>query len=225
MYMALSHEAIDKEMMARCIALSRGAVRKGEYPFAGIIVRDGEIIAEAVNRRFRECDVSRHAEIIALAQAQKRLGRNELRRCTLYSNIEPCAMCAFCIREAWIGRVVFALASPIMGGMSKWNILCDDAMSGRMPQVFGPVPQIVSGVLAHEAELAWLEWNPLAWYLIKRRGLLSGASADGADVQVQRGHPNSFWHHLQLALDRIGSGRAKGASLAVPNKLSRLAGD
>jgi tRNA(adenine34) deaminase len=223
--MAVSHEAIDKEMMARCIALSRIAVRKGEYPFATIIARDGQVVAEAVNRRFREHDVSRHAEILALSQAQKTLSRNELQRCTLYSNIEPCAMCAFCIREAWIGRVVFALASPIMGGVSKWNILCDDAMSGRVPQVFGPVPGIVSGLLADEAELAWLEWNPLAWYLIKRRGLLAGAGTDGADVQIQRGHARSFWHHLQLALERIGSGLVEGQSLNRSSRISDFAAD
>jgi tRNA(adenine34) deaminase len=219
--MALSLEAIDEEMMARCIALSRAAVSKGEYPFAAIIACDGEVVAEAVNRRFRDHDISRHAEILALSQAQRTLGRNELRRYTLYSNVEPCAMCAFCIREAWIGRVVFALASPLMGGMSKWNILRDDAMSGRMPQVFGPVPQIVSGVLAQEAEAAWLEWNPLAWYLIKRRHLLNGAETDGADVQVHQGHVHSFWHHLQLLIERFGS----RAALNAPRRVSDFALD
>jgi hypothetical protein len=69
------------------------------------------------------------------------------------SNIEPCAMRSYCIREAWVGRVVYAtLSSPIMGGMSKWNILHDNSMSGHLPQIFGPAPEIVSGLLAHEAE-------------------------------------------------------------------------
>jgi tRNA(adenine34) deaminase len=213
--MALSREATDKEMMARCIALSRTAVRKGEYPFAAIIARDGVVVAEAINRRFREHDVTRHAETLTLSQAQKTLSKNELRRYTIYSNVEPCAMCAFCIREAWIGRVVFALASPFMGGMSKWNILSDDAMSGRMPQIFGPVPQVVSGVLADEAELAWLEWNALAWYLIKGRGLLTCGGADGADLQTHPGHDHSLWHHLQMVLERIGNASGR-AALNVP---------
>ena len=212
--MDLVLETTDKQMMARCIALSHTAVRKGEYPFATVIARDGEVIAEAINRRFRENDVSRHAEILALSLAQKAFSRNQLRRYTLYSNVEPCAMCAYCIREAWIGRVVFALASPIMGGMSKWDILRDDGMSGRMPQVFGPVPQIVCGVLAPEAEMAWLNWNPLAWYLIKRRGLLQGVGGAG-DALAHKGHDHSLWHHLQMALERIGRSQTVVSTLNV----------
>ena len=53
------------------------------------------------------------------------IGREQLRHCTLYTNIEPCAMCSYCIRESWVGRVVYALGSPVMGGLSKWNILRD----------------------------------------------------------------------------------------------------
>jgi tRNA(adenine34) deaminase len=198
----LSREAIDREMMARCIKLSRIAVHKGEYPFAAVIAIDGKIVVEAINRRFRENDLTRHAEVVALSQAQKTLSRNDLRRCTLYSNIEPCAMCSYCIREAWIGRVVYALASPIMGGMSKWNILHDDSMSGRMPQIFGPVPQIVSGLLACEAELAWQDWNPFAWSMIKRLGLLKVPCTDEGNARVHRGHAHSLWHSLQIWLAR-----------------------
>ena len=44
-------------------------------------------------------------------------------------------MCAYCIREAWISRVVYALASPVMGGLSKWNILRDDGLADRIPEI------------------------------------------------------------------------------------------
>jgi tRNA(adenine34) deaminase len=205
--------------MARCVALSRVAVQKGEYPFAAIIARDNQIIAEAINRRFRENDVTRHAEIIALSQAQKTLCRKDLRFCTIYSSIEPCAMCSFCIREAWIGRVVYALASPVMGGMSKWNILRDGGMSGRIPQIFGPVPQIVSGVLAHEAELAWEDWNPPAWYMIKHFGLLTDPRTADGDARVHCGCAHSWWHALQvwLWLLRNGKAQADGPTLNLPH--------
>ena len=95
-------------MMLRCVELSRIAVAKGEYPFGTVIAHDGQIVAEAINRTIRQSDISRHAEIIALAEAQKAFGRERLRHCTLYTNIEPCAMCSYCIREAWVGRVVYA---------------------------------------------------------------------------------------------------------------------
>jgi tRNA(adenine34) deaminase len=216
--MVFLSEASDREMMARCVELSRIAVQKGEYPFAAVIATDRKIVVEAINRRFRENDLTRHAEVVALSQAQKTLSRNDLRRCTLYSNIEPCAMCSYCIREAWVGRVVYALASPIMGGMSKWNILRDDSMSGRMPQIFGPVPQIVSGVLAHEAELAWQDWNPFAWSMIKRLGLLKvPLCADEGNARIHHRHGHSFWHALEIWLGRNGKAQVEGAALNLPN--------
>jgi tRNA(adenine34) deaminase len=201
-------------MMAHCVELSRVAVKKGEFPFAAVIAYDGQVIAEAINRRFREKDVTRHAEIMALSQAQKKLGRRDFRLCTIYSNIEPCAMCSFCIREAWIGRVVYALASPVMGGMSKWNILRDDGVSGRIPQIFGPVPQIVGGVLAHEAELAWRDWNPPAWYMIKRLGLLMDPRTDDRNAHVRSECSHSLWHTVHKWLLR--SGKAQIGALKAP---------
>ena len=202
-------DATDRAMMARCIELSRIAVDKGEYPFGTVIARDGEIVAEAINRTVRDHDVTRHAEVIALSQAQKALGRPQLNHCTLYTNIEPCAMCAYCIRESWIGRVVYALGSPIMGGLTKWNILRDDDIAARMPQVFGAVPEIVSGVLAQEAEQAWWDWNPLAWEIIKQRGLLTAPCTHAGGVAVRPAHPQSPWHRLQTLFERNGDAAAQ----------------
>src|SRR5579863_758669 len=133
--MVPTRDKTDRAMMARCIELSRLAVGEGEYPFGTVIALDGQVIAEATNRTVRDADVSRHAEVIALSLARRTLGLDQLRRSTLYSNIEPCAMCSYCIREAWVGRVVYAIGSPVMGGLSKWDILRDHGLSERMPQV------------------------------------------------------------------------------------------
>jgi tRNA(adenine34) deaminase len=202
-------ETTDKAMMARCIELSRIAVSKGEYPFGTVIALDGQVLAEAINHTIRDGDVTRHAEVIALSHAQKAIGREQLRHYTLYTNIEPCAMCSYCIREAWIGRVVFALSSPVMGGVSKWNILRDDEMSDRMPQIFGAVPEVVSGVLVHEAQQAWRDWNPLAWQMIKLRGLLTEPCPQGGHVQVRPAHGRSLWHYLQILFERTGQSRVE----------------
>ena len=201
-------EKTDQAMMARCVELSRIAVAKGEYPFGTVIALDGQILAEAINHTVRDGDVTRHAEVIALSQAQKAIGREQLRHYTLYTNIEPCAMCSYCIREAWIGRVVWALSSPVMGGMSKWNILRDDDMSGRMPQIFANVPEVVSGVLAHEAQQAWRDWNPLAWQMIKLRGLLTDPRPPD-HVHVQPAHGRSLLHILQILLERTRQTRVE----------------
>ncbi len=196
-----SHEATDRAMMARTIDLSREAVGKGEYPFASIIVRAGQIVAEAVNRTIRDGDVAAHAEVIALSEAQRSIGREALRHCTLYSNIEPCAMCSYCIREAQVGRVAYSLGSPVMGGLSKWNILRDEGISG-IPQIFGPVPEVVSGVLAQEARQVWQDWNPLAWQMIKLRGLLTEPGARDGHIHRWPAHRRSLWQSVQMLFAR-----------------------
>jgi len=202
-------ERTDQAMMARCVELSRIAVEKGEYPFGTVIALDGQILAEAINHTVRDGDVTRHAEVIALSQAQRAIGRKQLRHYTLYTNIEPCAMCSYCIREAWIGRVVYALSSPVMGGFSKWNILRDDHMSGRMPQIFAAVPEVVSGVLAHEAQQAWRDWSPLGWEMIKLRGLLTDPHAHEGHVHTRPAHTRSLWHYLQILFERTRQARVE----------------
>ena len=211
--MSLSSETTDRAMMARCIELSAMAVKEGEYPFGSLITLDGRIIAEATNRTMRDNDVSRHAEVIALSQAQHAVGRAELHRATLYSNVEPCAMCSYCIREAWVGRVVYALTSPIMGGGTKWNILRDKDISSRVP-IFGPAPEVVSGVLAGEVRESWRAWNPLAWELVRMRGVLTAPEAqqEEAPVQVLARHRRSVWHHAVFAFMKL-SKKAKPVPL------------
>lgn len=168
----LASQAIDLRMMARCIELSKAAAKLGEYPFAAVISRNEDIIVEATNRVAREADVTRHAELVAISEAQKILGRKNLSGCTIYSNVEPCPMCSFPIRETRIRKVVYAIKSPMMGGHSKFSVLNDPEMSKVMPEVFGDVPEVVAGLLQREAERVWWMWNPVIWAVIRHRGCL-----------------------------------------------------
>jgi|307.fasta_scaffold69985_1 tRNA(adenine34) deaminase len=208
----ISQRTTDKVMMARCIELSRSAASKGEYPFGTVIALDRQIVAEGINSTIRGGDVTRHAEIVALSHAQKTVGREQLRRYTLYSNIEPCAMCAYCIREAGVSRVVYALGSPVMGGLSKWNVLRDDGLSDRIPEIFGAVPEVVSGVLLCEAQQAWRDWSPFVWEMIKLRGLLTAPCGQEGNIRVQPGHSRSLWHYLHILLMRSCQARIKTGS-------------
>ncbi|MFZ1110346.1 MAG: nucleoside deaminase [Rhodomicrobium sp.] len=213
MQMGLLSEAVDRAMMTRCIELSTLAARQGEYPFGCLIALDGRIVAEATNRTVRDNDVCRHAEVIALSLAQQAVGRSELPRATLYSTVEPCAMCSYCIREAWVGRVVYALASPIMGGASKWNILRDRDLSNRIP-IFGPAPEVVSGVMLREVMAAWRAWSPLAWQMVRLRGVLA-AQAQDETVKTAAAHKRSIWQHIVFAYLRA-SGRTRPLSIPIP---------
>jgi tRNA(adenine34) deaminase len=167
-------DGIDRTMMERCIALSREAVAEGEYPFACVIAENGRVVVETTNRVARDCDVTRHAELMAVSEAQRKLGRTTLTGCTLYTTVEPCPMCSFPIREARISRVVYAIRSPLMGGSSRWDVLGDALLSAQMPEAFGKAPEVVAGVLRREAEKVWWRMNPLIWGVIRLRGVFGG---------------------------------------------------
>jgi tRNA(adenine34) deaminase len=171
----VNQTSIDVAMMQRCIELSKIATRKGEFPFAAVVCEGQNIVAEEINRVAQNGDVTRHAELLVVSKAQQMLGRKDLSRCTIYSNVEPCVMCAFPIRETRMARVVFAIRSPMMGGFSKWNVRRDAEIANMMPEAFGPVPETIAGLMQKEAEEVWRKWNPIIWGVIKSRGCFSSA--------------------------------------------------
>jgi tRNA(adenine34) deaminase len=164
-------ENIDRRMMTRCIALAIASGKDHEYPYGVIICRGGNVVAESTNRVAHERDVTRHAEVIAISRAQKLLGTVSLDDCVIYVSAEPCVYCCYAIRESRIGRVVYGLHSPHMGGVSRWNVLEDEQLSNEMPEVFNPPPEIVAGFMAEEVEQALLGWNPVFWGAVMARGL------------------------------------------------------
>lgn len=180
--------ALDTLMMRRCIELSAAAIGKSEFPFAAVVARGGEVLVEAINEVARAGDVTRHAELVAVSRAQQVTGGKDLSDCTLYTTVEPCPMCAFPMRETRIGRVVFAIGSPMMGGYSRWNVLRDPDLSRVMPEAFGPVPEVIAGLLRKEAEKVWWRWNPLVWSVIKYRGCF-GCETGPVEVQQLAAHP------------------------------------
>jgi tRNA(adenine34) deaminase len=175
----------DVKMMRRCIELATMAVQQRELPFSCVVCRGDEIVSESINRVVRDNDVTRHAELLAISEAHRALGQRDLSGCTLYSIVEPCPMCSFPIREARIGRVVFSISSPMMGGFSKWNVLADNEISNVMPEAFGDAPEVSAGLLYREAAAVWRRWNPVVWAAIRYRGCLAEAPGDDAHRTLQ----------------------------------------
>jgi len=198
---------LDRRMMQRCIALSVRSGEEGEYPYGVVVCRDGKVVAESINRVAHERDVTRHAEVVALSQAQKALGTVSLDDCTIYVSAEPCAICSLAIRETRIGRVVYALRSPHMGGVSKWSVLTDEDLSDTIPEVFAPPPEIIAGVMAQEAEDALLRWNPVMWGPVKARGLFVAGPQTVVRAARRRGVWQGALAFLRRTLfDRFGRG-------------------
>jgi tRNA(adenine34) deaminase len=164
-------DSADVRFMRRCFDLARAAVDRKELPFGSVIARGAEEVSAEGNGVREAADVTRHAEVCAIVAAQRKFGRPSLDGCTLYTNIEPCAFCSYAIRETRIARVVFALASPLMGGTSRWDVLQDDGLGGAMPEVFGPAPEVVGGFLADEADALIRHAAPMMWAASRTRGL------------------------------------------------------
>jgi tRNA(adenine34) deaminase len=164
-------DSADLRFMRRCFDLARAAAASDELPFGSVIAHGAEEISAEGNGVRGARDVTRHAEVCAIVAAQRRFGRPSLEGCTLYTNVEPCAFCSYAIRESRIARVVFALGSPVMGGASRWDVLQDHGLSGAMPEVFAPAPEVVAGFLADEADALLRETAPAMWAATRARGL------------------------------------------------------
>lgn len=94
--------------MARAIQLSIEAVRSGQGgPFGAVIVRNGALIAEGMNRVTSTNDPTAHAEILAIRLACEKLGTFELKGCEIYTSCEPCPMCLGAIYWARLARIYF----------------------------------------------------------------------------------------------------------------------
>ncbi len=95
------------DYMKRALALAEKASKQGEVPVGCVIVKDGEIIAECHNRSLQDNIATKHAEMLAIETASKKLSRANLNDCDLYVTLEPCFMCAGAIINAKIRKVVF----------------------------------------------------------------------------------------------------------------------
>ncbi len=95
--------------MRRAIGLAAENARSGRGgPFGAVIAREGRIIAEGVNLVTSTSDPTAHAEITAIREACRRLGRFHLPGCEIYASCEPCPMCLGAIYWARLDRVYFA---------------------------------------------------------------------------------------------------------------------
>lgn len=101
--------------MEKALCEAELASSAGEVPVGAVIVKDGQIIASAHNKRETEGLATAHAELLAIEDACRALGGWRLRGCTLYVTLEPCPMCAGAIINARVDRVVYGASDPAAG--------------------------------------------------------------------------------------------------------------
>lgn len=95
--------------MRRAIEISAEALTNpGTEPFGAIVVRDGQIIGEGINRSVQNHDPTSHGETEAIRDACRKLGTVDLRGCDLYTSCEPCALCVAAMEIAGISNLYYA---------------------------------------------------------------------------------------------------------------------
>ena len=127
----------DESFMRQALEEAKKAADLGEVPVGAVVVCNNKIIAKAHNQVETLCDVTAHAEMLALTAAFNSVGAKYLDDCTLYVTLEPCVMCAGALAHAHVKKVVWA---------------CDDPKDGfsRLGNLLHPKAQMEKGVLKEE---------------------------------------------------------------------------
>ena len=133
----------DLRFMQMALELARAAAEEDEVPVGALIVKDGEVIARATNRREHSRIATHHAEVLAIEQACRTLGGWRIPNATLYVTMEPCAMCAGAIVNARIDRVVYGAPDLRFGALGSLLDLTAFPLNH--------IPAVTGGVLGEEA--------------------------------------------------------------------------
>jgi tRNA(adenine34) deaminase len=129
--------------MREALRLAREARAAGEVPVGTCIVAGDQVLAAASNRTRTDCDPTAHAEIVALRKAAKNFGNYRLANATVYSTIEPCAMCAGALIQARVPLLVYGAADEKAGAVDSHFRICNsDQLNHRV--------EVISGVLESE---------------------------------------------------------------------------
>ncbi len=103
-----NHSYMHQPFIRRAIEIANENIDTGGGPFGAVIVKDGEIIAEASNKVTLHNDPTAHAEVVAIRKAGELLGNYNLSDCTIYASCEPCPMCLGAIYWARLSAVYYA---------------------------------------------------------------------------------------------------------------------
>ena len=136
----------DKEkFMKEALKEAKKAYEKLEVPVGAVIVKNGKIIARRHNLKETKKDTTKHAEILAIEKASKKLGAWRLLDCDMYVTLEPCSMCAGAIINARIKKIYIGALDEKTGAAGSVLNLFEDYK-------FNHNVEIEKGILGEECE-------------------------------------------------------------------------
>jgi len=142
--LSVSHE----KFMFEALKEAKKAYAKKEAPIGAVAVQGERVIARAHNIREDLQDPTAHAEIICIQKASKKLGQWRLNKVTLYSTLEPCAMCAGAIIHARLKELVFGAYDPKAGACgSKLDLTKKGLLNHKFKVTAGVLEKECSDIL------------------------------------------------------------------------------
>ncbi len=115
-----------EKYMKEALKEAKKAYNKLEIPVGAVIVKDGKIIGRAHNQKETKFDTTKHAEILAIQKASKKLGAWRLNDCEMYVTLEPCSMCAGAIINSRIKKVYIGTSDEKTGAVGSVLNLFED---------------------------------------------------------------------------------------------------
>lgn len=131
--------------MNQALKEAKKAYDKLEVPVGCIIVKDGKIIARAHNQKETKLDTTKHAEILAIQKASKKLKSWRLLDCEMYVTLEPCTMCAGAIINSRIKKVY-------IGAMDEKTGACGSKLNLFKDFIFNHNVEIETGIMQKQCE-------------------------------------------------------------------------
>lgn len=129
---------MEKKFMKEALKEARKAYNKLEVPVGAIIVKDGQIISRAHNLKENKKCAIKHAEIIAIEKASKKLDAWRLEDCEMYVTLEPCSMCAGALIQARIKKVYIGTMDYKTGACgSVFNLFNDYTFNHKVEYEIG----------------------------------------------------------------------------------------
>ena len=134
-----------EKFMKEAIKEAKKAYEKDEVPVGAVIVKDGKIIARAHNIKETKNDTTKHAEILAIQKASKKLETWRLYGCELYVTLEPCSMCTGALINSRIDKIY-------IGTMDEKTGACGSVLNLLKDYTFNHKVECEAGILKEECE-------------------------------------------------------------------------
>ena len=134
-----------EKYMREALKQAKKAYEKGEIPVGAVIVKNNKIIARAYNEKEDKLDTTKHAEIIAIQKASKKLKAWRLTDCEMYVTLEPCSMCAGALIQARLKKVY-------IGTMDQKTGACGSVLNLLENYEFNHKVEAETGILQQECE-------------------------------------------------------------------------